>query len=225
MTGTVRDRVRPGTAADLVIGAHQVYGDWHRERTFGLTVELGGGIDLVLALEGEALTLLDQAAIITSSGFVENQDGSLTTDTRFNFHSAGRVLQAIHHSPTLLATLRACTGLDDLRPARAGYNFYRSGDYLGIHRDARLAAVTVVVDLCGSLSAMQWSPRLAEATNAALLELVRQEGVFPTGHPSLPVPHDHLRAFDGRTVPHWRPPFEGELGMLATCSFTTDQPA
>ncbi|HEX8305321.1 MAG TPA: hypothetical protein VF612_10625 [Jatrophihabitans sp.] len=226
MTRTVQAAAaRPQREGDLVIDARQRYGDWRQERTIGLTVELGGGLDLVPALQAEALTLLDQAALFTSSGFTENPDGSLTTDTRFSFYPAGPVLQAIHHSPTLLAMLRACTGLDDLRPARAGYNFYRSGDHLGIHRDARLAAVTLVADLCGNLPAMRRSPRHARATNPALLELVREGGVFPAGHPSLPVPHDHLRAFDGRSVPHWRPPFEGELGMLATCSFSTDQPA
>ena len=226
MTRTARATgTRPQPEGDLVVHARQRYGDWRQERTVGLAVELGGGLDLVPALRAEALALRDQAALFTSSGLTENPDGSLTTDTRFSFHPAGPVLQAIHQSPALLTALRACTGLDDLRPARSGYNFYRSADHLGLHRDARLAAVTLVADLCGNLPAMRWSPRHARAANAALRELVRAEGVFPAGHPSLPVPHDHLRAFDGRSVPHWRPPFEGELGVLATCSFSTDQPA
>ncbi|HEV2886140.1 MAG TPA: hypothetical protein VGX49_04455 [Jatrophihabitans sp.] len=209
-------------AGDLVIDARHRYGDWYRERTFGLTVELDDGIDLVLALRGEALTLVDQAELIIDSGLVENPDGSVTTDRRLGFGSAGRVLQAIHHSPTLLATMRACTGVADLRPGRAGYNLYRSGDYLGIHRDTQKVAVTVVLDLLGNLPAMQWAPRYADSASHAVLELARTDGVFPAGHSSLPVPRDHLRAFDGRKVPHWRPPFEGELGLLAICSFTTE---
>jgi hypothetical protein len=227
MTGlkqaTVQSDTRPA-AADLVSTARLIYGDWQQDRTFGLAVDLAANVDLIQALRSEAYVLRDQATLFTSSGLVENPDGSLTTDTRFSFCPAGRILRTLHRSSTLLATLRAGTGLADLRPARAGYNFYRRGDHLGIHRDAKLAAVTVVVDLCASLPAMRWSPLHAHTANSALLRLVREEGVFPADHPTLPVPSDHLRAFDGRTVPHWRPPFEGELGMLATCSFATDQP-
>jgi|GEM_PF-3544085 len=207
---------------DLVSSARLRCGDWHRDRTFELDIDLGWDIDLVPVLYAEALTLVDQALLFTSTGLVENQDGSVTTDSRFSYCPAGRVLDAVHHSATLLAMLREWTGLAGLRPNQAGYNFYRSGDYLGIHRDARRAAVTMVVDLQGNLTAMRWSPRHARATASDVLDLARNEGVFPEDYSSLPVPHDHLRAFDGRTVPHWRPPFPGELGLLATCSFTID---
>jgi len=207
---------------DLVAGVAHRHGDWRRDRTVGLEVELSEGIDLVLALRGEALSLLDRVEPIVDAGLVQNPDGSVTTDRRLGFSSAGRVLQAIQCSPTLLATMRACTGIADLRPGRAGYNVYRSGDYLGIHRDTQKVAVTVVLDLLGNLADMGWAPGLAGAPSSAVLELARTDGVFPAGQPSLPVPRDHLRAFDGAAVPHWRSPFQGALGLLALCSFTAD---
>lgn len=211
----------PRQAWDLVTGARQRYGDWRHQHTFGLDVELSGDIELVPVLYAEALAMRGQSALFTSSRPVKNQDGSVTSDSRFSYCSGGRVLEAIHRSPTLLAALRTCTGAPGLRPNQAGYNFYRSGDYLGIHRDAQRAAVTLVVDLRGDLPAMRWSPRHAGVTTGAVLDLARTEGIFPAGHAELPVPHDHLRAFDGHNVPHWRPPFEGTLGVLATFSFST----
>jgi hypothetical protein len=211
-------------ATDVVVGARREYGDWQRDRTFGLTIELGAGIDLVLALRGEARTLMDKAELITDSGLVENPDGSLTTDRRLSFSPAGPVLQAIQRSAALLATMRACAGLAELRPGPAGYNFYRTGDHLGVHRDTQQLAITVVLDLIGNLPAMGWAPGYAGATSREVLELARTRGIFPAGQSNLPVPRDHLRAFAGNEVPHWRCAFEGELGMLAICSFTVDGP-
>jgi hypothetical protein len=66
---------------------------------------------------------------------------------------------------------------------------------------------------------MHWLPSLREASNDEVLSFVEQEGIFPASGEPVPVEFCRMRAFDGYNIPHWRVPFQGELGILGTLCY------
>jgi hypothetical protein len=166
------------------------------------------------ALRGEA----------SESGFTNtasHRDGSFCTPSQYLSVPGGPMLTAVSRNAELLALIREATELPRLIPVRCGYNYYRVGDYMGLHRDSVKATVTVTFALTEGLPPMGWAPDLADATGDDLAALVQRESYFPDGA-EREVPFCQLSAFDGYNIPHWRPLVDSPeaAGVLGTfCYF------
>jgi hypothetical protein len=205
--------------SDFVQAVRPIVGSWNLDHTFEFSVDLatGGGTSRVLA--AEANTLRSDVTMFSSTGTTCNEDGSVTSDSRFGFVAAGPLLAAIHESAAVVDFVRNTTGISDLTPWRAGYNYYRAGDHLGVHRDARRAAVTLLAALTDDLPDLRWAPELIDADVEVIERISSPEPSETVPGIPLPVPRNHFRAFNGSRVPHWRQPFPHSFGMLATCSY------
>ncbi|MGW1675203.1 hypothetical protein [Streptomyces sp. NPDC002324] len=161
----------------------------------------------------------------SESGFTNtasHRDGSFCTPSQYLSVPGGPVLTAVSRNPQLLAVIREATALPRLIPVRCGYNYYRPGDYMGLHRDSVKATLTVTFALTEGLPPMGWAPELADATGDDLAALVQRESRFPDGFTEREVPFCRLSAFDGYNIPHWRPLVTGpgQAGVLGTfCYF------
>lgn len=164
-----------------------------------------------------------QAAAV--SGFTQtasHRDGSFCTPSQYLSVSGGPVLTAVHRNTDLLGLVREVTGRPRLIPVRCGYNYYRVGDFMGLHRDSVKATLTFTFALTEGLPPMGWAPKLREASSDDLAALVARLGPYPAGHPVREVPFRQLSAFDGYNIPHWRPPAArtGQQGVIGTfCYF------
>lgn len=192
-------------------------GNWADEATF----EVKSPFILALReqLFSEAIGLRQSSRVFAQEDAIINRDGSMTTRSEFGFHPGGPVLDGLLRNVELMRAARRATGLRRLVPVKSGYNYYSRGSHLGLHRDGIRATVTMVIGLTDNLPSMNWAPALRYTTNDRLVALTKAAGIHPLGHELLPVPTQHLRGFDGYNVPHWRPPFTEELGILATFSY------
>jgi hypothetical protein len=188
-------------------------GSWQTDRCVAIDNVLDDATwDGLLAEANEAESSASSAGI---DRIAARRDGSFVTYSRFRSQPGGPIMKAVLRSREVLGALREATGLPRLIPVRCGYNYYRPGDFLGLHRDEVKATVTVLLGLTDNLGHTTWAPTLRKATSEDLLELVRSEGTMPDRvGVELPVRHRGLQAFDGYNTPHWRQPFGGELGIL-----------
>jgi hypothetical protein len=184
-------------------------------------VELGDTLDTATweALTAEARASYGVARIDGFSNTASHRDGSFASPSLCARNPGGPVFGEILRSREILRAVRAATGLTRLIPVRCGFNFYRAGDYMGLHRDSVKASVTITFALTPGLSPMHWAPSLRRATNGELGELVKARTSFPDGFPEMPVDYRYMKAFDGYNIPHWRVPYEGELGILGTLCY------
>ncbi|WP_369375376.1 hypothetical protein [Streptomyces sp. cg36] len=152
-----------------------------------------------------------------------HRDGSFAAPFHCAFVPAGPVLEALAYDRTLWAAVREATGLPRLVPRGGAVVVYRKGDFQGVHFDSVRASVTIGVALTEGLPPMGWAPHLRDAHPDALALLCADQGLFPEGDAFQTLNHEFgsgsLRAFAGYNIPHWRPPYPGELGLLATFSY------
>ncbi|MET7422129.1 hypothetical protein [Dactylosporangium sp. NPDC005555] len=172
-----------------------------------------------LTVEAEALQ--PTAAPGGFTNVAAHHDGSFCSPSRFRSCRGGPALTGVLRDLTLLHLVREVTGLPRLIPVRSGWVFYRSGDYMGVHRDSVKATVTISFTVTGALGPMSWAPSLRTVGNDVLGRLVAEYGPFPAdGFEAFEVPVRGLRGFDGYNTPHYRAPFEGEVGILGNfCYF------
>jgi hypothetical protein len=191
---------------------------WRRE---GLLLEnalTGGTWDRLIA---ESKTLRGKASQSGFTNTASHRDGSFCTPSRYLSVQGGPVLTAVSRNEQLVAQVREATGLARLIPVRCGYNYYRPGDFMGLHRDSVKATLTVTFALSEGLPSMGWAPGLADAGSDELAALVERAGPYPDGFGEREVPFCQLSAFDGYNIPHWRPPVTGpeQAGVLGTFCF------
>ncbi|HEX5493806.1 MAG TPA: hypothetical protein VFX70_04440 [Mycobacteriales bacterium] len=191
---------------------------WDETATADLKIELSD--ETWEALLKEALALREEA---NSNGFEQvaaHRDGSFATPARFHSVQGGTVFRRLHRSIEFLEAVRRAVGMPRLIPVRCGYNYYGPGDYLGLHRDSVKATVTLNFAVTPNLDGLHWAPELRLASNDKLAATVAEDGIFPAKvGTSISMPHRTIVAFDGYNVPHWRKPFESDLGLLANCCY------
>jgi hypothetical protein len=104
---------------------------------------------------------------------------------------------------------------------RYGYKWYVRGDHMHVHRDEGKCEITFSAALIGDLGTMGWLPRLRWLTSPQVADLFADTDDFPIDDKSFPIEHRTLTGFDGSRVPHWRPPYEHDLGVMVTCCFAS----
>ncbi|SLI42490.1 Uncharacterised protein [Mycobacteroides abscessus subsp. bolletii] len=173
------------------------------------------------ALECEARQLRGEAIESRNEKSVVFRDGSFRSRSRFAVRGGGPVFQSILRSREVLLAVREATKLPRLIPVRCGYNYYRSGDFMGPHRDDVKASVTLTLGLTDNLGTMNWAPSLRHASNEDALALVDDNIIFPSNfNDGIEIGYRAVNAFDGFNIPHWRLPFGPALGILGTfCYF------
>jgi hypothetical protein len=169
-------------------------------------------------LEREAQGFQAEADHVEHSRIEMFRDGHLTSPKRDWVHSGGPFLAALARSRELLGQVRQKTSLPQLIPSRFGYKYYRKGDYMGVHRDSVRSSVTVTFALTSNLGPMRWDPGRRSASNEDVLLWIYPDNYLPQGK-DFPVTYRVMHAFDGYNIPHWRMPFNEELGILGTISF------
>ena len=184
-------------------------------------IDIGDILDenLWTEIETEARGLASQAQLLETRNVASHRDGSFASPSHFYGHGGGPLLVSVLRAPDMLNVVREASGLTRLVPVRCAYNFYRPGDYIGVHRDSVKSTVTVSFSLTPDLPAMGWAPTLREASSEALAAFVAQNGKLPVGQESLEIPYCAMVCFDGYNIPHWRPTCEADLGILGTLSF------
>ncbi|MFE2684451.1 hypothetical protein [Streptomyces mirabilis] len=191
---------------------------WQREGLLFEDALTGGTWDRLIA---EAKALRGEASESGFTNTAAHRDGSFCTPSRYLSVKGGPMLTAVSRDTELLALVREATALPRLIPVRCGYNYYRPGDYMGLHRDSVKATITVTFALSEGLPPMGWAPDLADTGGDDLAALVQREGCFPDGFAEREVPFCQLSAFDGYNIPHWRPLVTGpeQAGVLGTFCF------
>lgn len=147
------------------------------------------------------------------------RDGTFASPQRCRAHPGSTEILELSRSRQLLALVREKTNMPRLVPTRYGYKYYREGDYMGLHRDGVRCSITITFALTENLGTMNCLPTLRHASNRELEKLIDQAGLFPDQGEVLPVSHCAMKGFDGYNIPHWRLPFEHELGILGTICY------
>ncbi|MCP2342054.1 hypothetical protein [Actinomadura rupiterrae] len=147
------------------------------------------------------------------------RDGSITSPQRCHVHPGGDALISLVRHPALAETAREATGSDAMVPLRWGYKWYTHGDHMQVHRDEGKCTITFSAGLIGDLGTMGWLPRLRWLTSVQIAARFPGQDVFPDDDGTFPIERRILSGFDGVRVPHWRPPYEHDLGVLVTCCF------
>lgn len=155
----------------------------------------------------------------TVPGLQPLRDGSITSPQRCNVHPGGDALIELVRHQALLETAREATGSAAMVPIRWGYKWYTHGDHMQVHRDEGKCTITFSAGLVGDLGTMGWLPRLRWLTSAQIAARFPGGDVFPHDDGAFPVQHRVLSGFDGVRIPHWRPPYEQDRGVLVTCCF------
>ncbi|MGW4815197.1 hypothetical protein ACWEPB_26630 [Kitasatospora cineracea] len=166
------------------------------------------------ALLEEALSFRSDAVRVERTDTVTRRDGSFASPSSYSVHRIGPIFESILRSREALSMVRERTGIGRLIPVRGGYNYYELGDYMGVHRDEVRATVTLTFGITDNLGSTSWAPDLRTAGSKQLVDFVRSDGHLPEGFPGMQIGHKAVNAFDGYNIPHWRMPFEGDLGIL-----------
>ncbi|GAB3977769.1 hypothetical protein GCM10029978_068490 [Actinoallomurus acanthiterrae] len=166
-------------------------------------------------LEGEAI--LRERGV---PGLQMLRDGSITSPQRCHVHPGGEALKTLVRHSALMELACEATGSTDMVAIRWGYKWYRPGDHMQVHRDEGKCAITFSAGLIGDLGTMGWLPNLRWLPSPEIAD--RFCGTeFPHDNGDFSVLHRVMTGFDGVRVPHWRPPYEDQLGVMVTCCFTS----
>ncbi|MGQ4616395.1 hypothetical protein [Nocardia sp. R7R-8] len=173
------------------------------------------------ALESEANALVPHAHEDGLPSVQTFRDGSFCSPAHFSSHKGGPAFQSVLRSREVLTAIREATELPRLVPVRCGYNFYRPGDFLGPHRDSIKATVTVLIGLTDNLDQMGWAPEHRHSSNDEVVAMISDDNLFDSlPEKGMPIARRSAQAFDGYNIPHWRTPFNSDLGILGTfCYF------
>jgi hypothetical protein len=173
-----------------------------------------------IAAEARACVPDAFARVNEREGLHAVRDGSITSPQRCRAHPGGPALKRLAESPRVLELARAATGEANLVPVRCGLKIYGPGDFMALHRDDVRCSITFSTGVIGDLGTMGWVPSLRAADSTSVLEYAAQHGLFPDSEEPLPIPYRRLQGFDGWGIPHHRPPFEHDFGVLGTfCYF------
>jgi hypothetical protein len=174
-------------------------------------------------LAEEALALAKAAEPFERDGTAAHRDGSFASPACCALARGGPTLEALAYDRAVVAALREATGLPRLVPIGCALVVYRRGDFQGLHTDSIKSTVTVGIALTENLSPMGWAPALREAHPDTLAQVIADRGLFPEGDGFQTLEHPgccgDLQGFAGYDIPHWRPPFDGDLAVLATLSY------
>ncbi|MGW7514133.1 hypothetical protein ACWGJ2_00875 [Streptomyces sp. NPDC054796] len=176
----------------------------------------------VRAVGDEVHDRLEMASPYSRDEVSSRRDGSLASAVHCAFLPATPRLEELAFDKGLLHALREATGLPRLVPRGGVVVVYRRGDFQGLHTDTVKATVTAAVALSDDLPPMGWAPHLRDAFPNEQAKVIAERGIFPEGEEFEQLAHPHdggVRAFAGYRIPHWRSPFPGELGLLATFSY------
>ncbi|MFE2684452.1 hypothetical protein [Streptomyces mirabilis] len=179
--------------------------------------------DLVPAGEWEEIAAEAQASaqgafdrVNEREGLHPRRDGSITSPQRCRAHPGGPALKSLATSVRVLELAREATGEGNLVPVRWGLKIYEPGDFMALHRDDVRCSVTFSTGVIGDLGVMGWVPSLRAADNTTVVEYAARHGLFPDEEKPLPIPYRQLQGFDGWAIPHHRPPYESNFGILGT---------
>jgi len=182
--------------------------------------------DLVAAAEWEEIAAEAQACapdafdrVNEREGLQPQRNGSITSPQRCRAHPGGPALKALATSARVLDLAREATGEASLVPVRWGLKLYEPGDFMALHRDDVRCTITLSTGLIGDLGVMGWVPSLRAADSTTVVEYAEQHGLHPDEEEPLPIPYRQLQGFDGWAIPHHRPPFEHDFGVLATLCY------
>ncbi|WTW95366.1 hypothetical protein OG216_19180 [Streptomycetaceae bacterium NBC_01309] len=142
-------------------------------------------------------------------GLLMMRDGSITSPQRCRVHPGGPALNELARSKALTDIAREATGQVRMTPIRFGFKYYAPGDYMHVHRDDGKCDITFSCGLTPNLAPMRWLPRLRYlSTNDVCRRLA--DTPYPSGGEEFPILSRHLSGFDGRRIPHWRPPLDNQ---------------
>jgi hypothetical protein len=134
-----------------------------------------------------------------------HRDGSVSSPRGLSTASAGPVLEAIQRDERRLDRLERIAGRR-LCPTRASYIYYRPGDYIGLHKDAAVCAVTLITSIAGTLGPLVVHPSLVGAAPEELLAISRAYSGMPPGGTRVVVPDGgRFLMLLGSKIPHHRP--------------------
>jgi hypothetical protein len=153
----------------------------------------------------EAMALAPRARRASGDYYRAHGDGSVSSPRGLSTTSAGPVLEAIQRDEKRLDRLERIAGRR-LCPTRASYIYYRPGDYIGLHKDAAVCAVTLITSIAGALGPLVVHPSLVGAPTEELLAISRAYSGMPSGGTRVVVPHGGMfLMLLGSIVPHHRP--------------------
>ncbi|GAA4603847.1 hypothetical protein GCM10023195_12900 [Actinoallomurus liliacearum] len=156
----------------------------------------------------------------TVPGLQTLRDGSITSPQRCHVHPGGEALKTLVRHPALMEVACEATGSTRMVAIRWGYKWYRPGDHMQVHRDEGKCTITYSAGLVGDLGTMGWLPNLRWLPSREIADRFSGEE-FPHDDGTFPVLHRVMTGFDGVRVPHWRPPYEQDLGVMVTCCFAS----
>jgi hypothetical protein len=90
---------------------------------------------------------------------------------------------------------------------------------MGLHRDAIQCTITFSFALTPNLEVMGWEPALRDLSSEELGERIGRDGFMPELRNGVSIEMHRLKGFDGHNIPHWRPYFVDDLGILGTVCF------
>jgi hypothetical protein len=155
----------------------------------------------------------------TIPGLQVLRDGSITSPQHCHVHPGGEALIELVRHPALEQVACEATGSRAMTAIRYGYKWYAPGDHMHVHRDEGKCDITFSAGLEGDLGTMGWLPNLRWLPSTVVADLFADTSVFPEDDKSFPIEHHRMTGFDGSRVPHWRPPYVPELGVMVTCCF------
>ncbi len=188
---------------------------WLRDGIVHFATEVAGP-DRLARIAEEARNCRQDAfdRINDSSEIVGRRNGSIFSPQRCRAHRGGPELKGLVFDPEFIALLCDITGNQTLLPARYGLKFYSRGDYMAVHRDDPKCSVTVSFALTNDMDPMGSLPHMRNLSNDEVLELILDQGFFPSGGRDVELKPGTLVAFDGYNVPHWRPPHCADEGAI-----------
>lgn len=167
----------------------------------------------------EARLAFERAEEAEVAAFELGADGQeMRSPMRIASAPAGDRLSALHRHPEAVATASSLAGRD-LEPSECGYIFYRTGDFIGLHRDLPSCEFVLLTALFGEAPALVVYPALMETPAEALLSLARDFQGAPAGGQTVEFSERGLVALDGIIAPHQTPPTGGgrPAGLATLC--------
>ncbi|MDT0459158.1 hypothetical protein RM550_26155 [Streptomyces sp. DSM 41527] len=153
-------------------------------------------------------------------GMLVMRDGSITSPQRCLVHPGGSALNALARSKVLADIASEATGLAHLTPIRFGFKYYSPDDYMHAHLDDGKCDITFSTGLTPNLGPMGWLPNLRHLTPQQVADRLG-DTPYPQGGEEFPIWHRRLSGFDGRRIPHWRPPLDSpSREVLITVCFS-----
>ncbi|MGH8974664.1 MAG: hypothetical protein ACRD0C_15870 [Acidimicrobiia bacterium] len=155
----------------------------------------------------------------TRPDLVQRRDGSITSPQRCRAHRGGDALRRLATSAELTHLVRDATGMECIVPSRFGFKYYRRGDFMAVHRDDVKCTITISFGVTDNLEYMGWIPSLRHSSSQDVVDEVGATAMFPSTGSALPIGFRQLKGFDGYGIPHWRPSFEHDFGILGTICY------